>query len=188
MAVSNDRLQFLQERNSAPRLTEPGPSADELNEMLACALRSPDHAWLHPWRFLSVTGDRRQAMGDCLERSLLRRNPDADDAAREKARRAPLRAPLVMVVLAKLQDHPKVPHWEQRGSAGCAAFSLLLAAEALGYAGVWRTGDYPADPELVADLGSDAGEEIVGFIYIGSRDGGSKALPPLSVEDFHRVW
>ncbi|MEM1403010.1 MAG: nitroreductase family protein [Pseudomonadota bacterium] len=188
MTPSNDRLQFLKERNSAPRLTEPGPSATELNEMLACALRSPDHAWLRPWRFLSVTGERRQALGECLERSLLRRNPEAEGAAREKALKGPLRAPTVIVVLAKLQEHPKVPYWEQRVSAGCAAFSLLLAAEALGYGGVWRTGDYPQDPELVADLGSNADEEIVGFIYLGSRDGGSKALPPMNVEDFHRAW
>jgi nitroreductase len=181
-------IEALQSRNSAPRLTAPGPSDAELDEMLACALRSPDHAWLTPWRFISVTGDARDSLGELLEASLLRRDPHADEAAREKARSAPLRAPLVLIVLAAIQEHPKVPAWEQQVSAGCAAFSVLLAAEALGYAGVWRTGAVTEDAEFTDSLGADENERIVGFLYLGSREGRSKPLPPRDPADFHRVW
>ena len=104
-----DAMTLLTERNSAPRLTEPAPDAAAREAMFAAALRAPDHAWLRPWRFLTVEGEVRRDLGGVLERSLLRRMPDADAAAREKARGAPLRAPLVVVVLARLQAHPKVP-------------------------------------------------------------------------------
>jgi hypothetical protein len=46
----------------------------------------------------------------------------------------PLRAPLVVVVIAKLQDHVKVPKAEQRLAAGCAAHGILIAAHAQGLA------------------------------------------------------
>ena len=42
----SDILQFLQQRNSAPRLIAPAPSAAQLDDIFRAALRAPDHAWL----------------------------------------------------------------------------------------------------------------------------------------------
>lgn len=184
----NAILDFLQQRNSAPRLVAPAPDKDELAQMLRAALRAPDHAWLRPWRFLAIRGGRREAFGDVLESCLLERDPAADAAARDKARAAPLRAPLVLVVVARLQDHPKVPALEQRLSAGCAAHALLLAAEALGYAGIWRTGAPAFDPAVHRALGLAESEEVVAFLYLGTRQGTPKTLPDLAPEDFCREW
>lgn len=181
-------LAFLQQRNSAPRLTAPAPDEQQFEQMLRCAMRSPDHAWLRPWRFISFRDERREDFGQLLLASVLRRNPEAEQAARDKALGAALRAPLVVAVMASIQEHPKVPAWEQRISAGCAAFGLSLAAEALGYAAVWRTGEYAQDAQLLADLGCAANEECVGFLYIGTRDGVPKAIPELAPADFHRSW
>lgn len=181
-------LDLLQQRNSAPRLAEPAPTGEELEEMLRCALRTPDHCWLRPWRFVGVRGERRGDLGALLEQSLVRSNPEADAAARAKARGAPLRAPLVLVVMAAISEHPKVPEWEQRVSAGCAAFAVELAAEALGYAAIWRTGAYTRDAQLVKEFGGEGNEEIVAFLYIGTRDGDAKAVPALEPSDFYRAW
>jgi nitroreductase len=156
--------------------------------MLRCAVRSPDHAWLRPWRFVSIRGERRTAFGELLLQSLLRRDPQADESARQKALNAPLRAPLVIAVLVSATEHLKVPLWEQRLSAGCAAYGLVLAAEALGYAAVWRTGSFAEDQTLVHDLGGGDNEQFVGFIYVGSRDCPAKPVPELALDDFHRVW
>jgi len=184
----SDILQFLQNRNSAPRLTEPGPSAAQMQEIFRVALRAPDHAWLRPWRFIAITGERRQAFGEVLERCLLQRKPDADESARAKARAAPLRAPVLVVVVARLSPHPKVPAIEQRLSAGCAAHCLLLAAEACGYAGIWRTGDAAFDRAVMDELGLAAEEEITGFVYLGTRDGTAKSMPRLDAADFVSNW
>jgi nitroreductase len=123
-----------------------------------------------------------------LEASLLRRNPAADAAALAKARNAPLRAPLVVVVVARITQHPKVPPVEQRLSAGCAAHAILLAAEACGYAGIWRTGEGAFDRTVMDVLGLEANEEIVGFIYLGSREGAAKPLPHLDTAEFVSSW
>ena len=184
----NELLHFLQNRNSAPRLCEPAPNDNELNEMVRAAVRAPDHAWLRPWRFLSVSGERRYAFGVLLADSLLKRNPQADEAARLKAQNSALRAPLVVVVIATVQAHPKVPAMEQRLSAGCAAHSILLAAEAMGYAGMWRTGDVAFDRQFMTTLGLASNEEIIGFLYLGTRDGPAKTVPPLNPDHFLSDW
>ncbi|MFT6274969.1 MAG: nitroreductase [Halioglobus sp.] len=184
----NEMLHALQNRNSAPRLCGPAPSRDELKEMIRAAIRAPDHAWLRPWRFLAIEGHRREALGHILENGLITRDPLAGDMARNKASRAPLRAPLILVAIARLIEHPKVPESEQRLSAACATHSVLLAAEALGYAGMWRTGGSSFDRTVMADLGLSNNEEIVGFLYLGTRDGPSKAIPDLDPEHFLSDW
>lgn len=184
----SDFLRFLQSRNSAARLVAPAPSQAQMQEIVRAALRVPDHAWLRPWRFIVIQGERRHAFGELLERCLLARTPDADDAARAKARNAPLRAPLLVVVVARLLEHPKVPAEEQRLSAGCAAQAILLAAEALGYAGMWRTGAAAHDPAVMSALGMAGNEEVIGFVYLGTRDGAPKAIPQLDAADFVSAW
>jgi nitroreductase len=184
----SDILHFLQQRNSASRLTEPAPSAAQLKDIFRAALRAPDHAWLRPWRFITIAGERRLAFAELLEQCLQGRMPDVDEAARAKARNGPLRAPLLVVVVVKVSEHPKVPAVEQRLSGACAAHAILLAAEASGFAGMWRTGAAAYDRALMSGLGLAASEEIIGFLYIGSRDGAAKAIPPLDTADFVSAW
>jgi len=184
----NDILRFLQQRNSAPKLTEPAPTAQEMAEIFRAALRAPDHAWLRPSRFVTIEGSRRQDFGDLLEQCLVQRSPDADEAARSKARNAPLRAPLLVAVVVNVAEHLKVPPLEQRLSAGCAAHAVLLATEACGFAGIWRTGAAAFDRAVMTGLGLAASEEIIGFLYLGSRVGAAKTIPPLDAADFVSSW
>ncbi|MCB1689500.1 MAG: nitroreductase family protein [Halioglobus sp.] len=184
----NDILRFLQQRNSAPKLQEPAPSPEVMAEIFRAALRAPDHAWMRPWRFLTIAGERREAFGELLDSCLLQRTPDADEAARTKARNAPLRAPLVVVVIASVSPHPKVPPQEQRFSAACAAHAILLAVEASGFAGIWRTGAPAFDRNVMDGLGLAENEEVVGFIYIGSRLGPAKSIPQLDAADYVSAW
>ena len=186
--VSSDVIALLKARNSAARLTAPAPSEAQLEEMIRCALRSPDHAGLRPWRFVSIRGPRRQDFGEALLASLLRRKPGRRSGrARQSAQRAAARAS----ARGGAGGDFRASQGARLGAApvrGCAAFSVQLAAEALGYASIWRTGDYPADPELAPALGGKANEEIVALLYLGTRDAEPKPLPELRVPDFHRAW
>ncbi|MEL0192694.1 MAG: nitroreductase family protein [Halieaceae bacterium] len=181
-------LQALQNRNSHPRLTEPAPTAAELEQILLAGLRAPDHGRLRPWEFVAVSGERRHSLGEIFERSLLMTKPEASAAEQEKARHAPLRAPLIVAGLLKPKVHPKVPRVEQVAAVACALHGMLLAAESLGYGGVWRTGTYARDPSVISALGGEPGDEIVGFLYIGTREGESKPLPEEKVASFFRQY
>jgi nitroreductase len=182
-----DALTLLTTRNSQSLLTQPAPDSDALEQMFRAALRAPDHGRLQPWRFLLVQGDARDRLGELFAEALLARKPDAGADEIAKARKAPLRAPLLIVTIAQLREH-KVPRIEQLLATGCAAHGLLLAAHALGYGAIWRTGDNSSDPRVRQGLELAANEEIVGFIYVGTPSGRAKTLPEVRTETFVRNW
>ncbi|MDX5371257.1 MAG: nitroreductase family protein [Pseudomonadaceae bacterium] len=181
-------LDLLLNRVSVGRLLEPAPDAAQRELMLRVALRAPDHGQLRPWRFLTVEGEARARLGELFAQALQASNPEAKPEALDKARAMPLRAPLLMVVIARLSEHPKVPHEEQLLSAGCAAHGLLLAAQALGFGAIWRTGELSQNPRVCQGLGLSASEKIVGFLYLGSFEGERRTPPALPPGDFVSAW
>ncbi len=133
-------LDALLNRVSVPRLLEPAPTVAQREVLFAAAMRAPDHGQLRPWRFLTVEGAAREQMGTLLAEAARLQDPKTPQAMIDKAQNGPLRAPLVVVVIARLQEHFKVPKSEQRLAAACAAHAILLAAYAQGIGAVWRTG------------------------------------------------
>lgn len=164
-------LTALQQRQSTPALVlkEPAPSDEHLTELFCAAVAAPDHGAMRPWQFLVVRGAARQRLGDVFATALQQRNPNADIKLLEQERAKPLRAPLIIVVVARLRsDNPKVPEQEQILSAGCAAQHIQLAANALGYGSIWLTGDNANDWTVSEALGLEFDDRIVGFIYLGT--------------------
>lgn len=183
-----DVLDALRNRVSVARLSGPAPSAAQREQLFAAALRAPDHGQLSPWRFLTVEGAARERLGDLFAQALAARPGEVKADALEKVRKSPLRAPLLVVVVACLQDHPKVPHQEQLLAAGCAAHGLLLAAHGLGLGAMWRTGAMAEDPLVSKGLGLRSNERIIGFVYLGNVEGERRNPRALAVEDFVRPW
>jgi nitroreductase len=164
-----DALEALGTRASAVRLVEPAPSEALLTAALRAAVRAPDHGMLRPWRFLLVRGAARDRLGEVLAESLARREPGAAPETLEKEAKKPLRAPLIVVVVAKVQpDHPKIPEVEQVVSAGSAAQNLMLAFHAEGFGCMWRTGSPAYDPAVKRAFGIEAHDHIIGLIYVGT--------------------
>src|SRR5690606_16670995 len=58
---------LLTRRSAKPALLgEPGPSPEELQQILTAAARVPDHKKLVPWRFIVFEGDARARFGEVL--------------------------------------------------------------------------------------------------------------------------
>ena len=183
-----DAITALQTRNSAPSLIEPAPDAEERDALFRAALRAPDHARLRPWRFVVVEGDARRRLGETFAAVARQADPGLDEQAEIKLRNAPLRAPLLIVVLARIQEHPKVPEIEQLLSAGAAAENLLVGLHALGYGAIWRTGPIAYQPALVDALGYGPDHRIVAFLYVGTPGAAPKTLPELEPGDYVQHW
>ena len=141
-------IEVLVTRKSVARLTEPAPGSEDLEIIMKAAIRAPDHCRLRPWRFLVVEGAAREKLGDIFMEALKLRDPEAGEALLQKEKSKPLRAPMIIVVIAKVEEHPKVPAVEQILSAGAAAQNMMLAAHALGYGGIWRSGKPCFDPNV----------------------------------------
>ena len=162
-------LALLKSRRSGrPRdLTAPGPDADELREILSLAMRVPDHGKLHPWRFVHVPQDRREAFAALLDKAYRIDNPEPGRLELEANARFARQAPELIVALSSPTEGHKIPIWEQQLSCGAACFNLELAALAKGYAAGWVTGWAAYSPEVLAAFGAPP-ERIAGFIFIGT--------------------
>jgi nitroreductase len=162
-------LALLETRRSGrPRdMVAPGPSAEQLERILAIAARVPDHGKLFPWRFVTVAADQRDALADLLARALPEHDPDALPAHHAKAQEFARQAPALVVVLSSPVPEHKIPLWEQELSAGAAAMNLLLATHAMGFVGGWITG-WAAYSDIVRAAFCAPGERIVGFFFLGT--------------------
>ena len=166
---TSSALSLLQTRRSGkPRdLVAPGPSDEELREILSIAVRAPDHGKLAPWRFVIVSLEQRAALAELLHKALPQYDPEAADAHYAKELEFAHQAPvLVALISAPVQDH-KIPEWEQELSCGAVGMNLLHAATALGYVGGWITG-WRAYSETVSRSFCEEGERIAGFIFLGT--------------------
>jgi nitroreductase len=183
-----DAIEALTTRASPRELVEPAPDARTLDRILRAGMRAPDHGRLRPWRFIIVAGAARTAFGDVLAAALQRREPGVAEAALAKERGKPLRAPLIIVVAARLREHRGVPAVEQIIAAGAAAQNILVAAHALGFGGFWRTGAAAYDNAVKRALGLRADDAIVGFLYLGTPPGAAAALPMPDVAAHVTYW
>ena len=183
-----EALHALHQRVSSPRLCDPAPVGEIRENIFRAALRAADHANLRPWRFLVVEADDRNALGALFERVELAENPALEELQRERLRKMPLRAPLVVVAIASCKEHPKVPESEQVIAAGAAVQNMLTAAFAQGVGAYWRTGKLSFHRSVAEGLGLTANEQIVGFLYLGTPEGRAKPLPDLATADFFTSW
>jgi nitroreductase len=183
-----DAKELLLTRASNGKLTEPGPDEESLQLALHAAARAPDHGNLRPWRVHLVRGDARAKLGDLMALVAGRKNPGLTADELDKARAKAMRAPLIIVVSAVVQNHPKVPAIEQVLAAGAAAQNILFALHARGYAAIWRTGDPTYAAEVKQAFGLRSEDAIVGFIYAGTA---KQPAPPLQRPDpqsFVQEW
>jgi len=183
-----DALHALQQRVSVARLAGPVPDQQTQDNLFKAALRAPDHCMLRPWRFLTISGDARLALGKLFASAQQADNPDMTDVQHQRMLSKPLRAPLIVVVIAVLTEHPKVPELEQLLSAGAAAQNMLVAAHAMGLGAIWRTGGMSYHPLVRHGLALQEHERLLGFLYIGQIEGKTRLIPSLPIEAFVSPW
>ncbi len=180
--------EMLQTRSTPLTLGDPPPPRAVLDRAFAAAVRAPDHGRLRPWRFVVIDGDARRAFGDVLAAAFRRREPEASPEMVERERAKPMRAPMTIVVAARLTPHPKVPEVEQVLAAGAAAQTLSLALYAEGFATSWKTGAPAYDDSVKQALGLEPGDAIVGFLYAGTPADPGPERPRPAASDYVRYW
>lgn len=178
----------LLSRASIKMLGEPGPSDADLQVIFEAAVRAPDHGKLRPWKFFVIRGDAREKLSELFAEAARRREPNATEDQISKERGKPLRAPLMIVVVAKTVIGHKVPPFEQALSAGAAAMNILNAVHALGFGAKWVTGANCYDPDFRSDFGLDPNDQLIGFIHIGTPQENSKAPERPDPGEFVVEW
>ncbi len=163
-------IDAINTRSTAARLTGPGPTPEHLALMLAAAARAPDHGRLAPWRLIVLGGEVRARFIEAVVEARRKRLP-APNAAQLQIERDKIdRSPTVVVVgCAVARGNPKVPEIEQVIAAGAAVQNLCLAAHALGYGAMWKTGPAAYDAGVKAAVGLRPDDHIIAIMHLGTR-------------------
>jgi nitroreductase len=186
-----DALDAILSRRTVPpaKMGPPGPGEADLRRILEAGVAAPDHGLLRPWRFLVVRGAGRERLGELFADFVRHAAPGASAQEVEKQRTAPSRAPVIVVVAARVdREHPKIPEVEQTGAVAAAAQNMLLAAHALGFAAKWATGKQAYDDGVKAGLGLGTRDRVIGFIYLGSYAADHPPPPRIGLEEVVREW
>ena len=180
MKPSPDTIELLLNRRSqlAAKLVPPGPTEAELETMLRCGTRVPDHKGLAPWRIHVL--DR--ANQDKLH-AMLPELHDSDPASLAKTLSKEAKsAPLLLIVSSKVESD-KAPRIEQVLSCAAVCQNLIIAAAALGYRSQWLTEWFAYNSKVKALIGVPDTDDLVGFIYIGSEQAPPKERPRPDLEN-----
>ncbi|MFM2480093.1 NAD(P)H nitroreductase [Celerinatantimonas sp. YJH-8] len=172
-------IELLLERHSCAKLGLPAPGGEALANIYRAGLKTPDHGGFTPWRFIEVSESGLDTLSSVFAKAA---TAEAGDVA--KAEQMPYRAPLIIVVIASLKHHPKVPDIEQVMSAGCAVQAMQMAALAQGFNGIWRTGPMSYSDVVNTELGLKSNEQIVGFLYLGTPQSAIPQKKPYAIDKF----
>jgi nitroreductase len=160
-------LELIASRSSVKKFGEQVPTRAQIETLLAAASRAPDHGRLAPWRFTVLQGAAREILSKAMQAAFVERNPTAETEAIEREGSKAFRSPVLIVVSAVTQTHPKVPEIEQFVAVGAAVQNLWTAAQALGLGCAWKTGSHAYSDHVLQALGCAPTEKIIGFVHVG---------------------
>ncbi|HCS61413.1 MAG TPA: nitroreductase [Microbacterium sp.] len=146
-------------RQSWSKVTEDAPTRDELLPLIAAAGRVADHSSLRPWRLIELRDEDRIALGTAIATAQGDKEPSSK----------PMRASLLIGVVASYQKSDKVPRWEQAATAAGVAHTLSLLLDEAGWGVIWRTGSYTRSKAVAKAHGVKKNEELLGWLYVGGK-------------------
>src|SRR3546814_312387 len=163
-------IDYLLSRRSVKFVQAPGPTEDELAQILQSAMSAPDHGKLQPWRFALIRGDAVGRLADMALGAVKSAGLPLTPEKEASNRRWLAKVPLLIAVACRL-DHAntKIPEQERILATGAAVTNILNAAHMLGYSAYWSTGLGTYVDEVGEALGVDSLDyHFMGFVSIGT--------------------
>ena len=180
-------FEAIHNRHSQGKVKQDAVARELIEKLLDAGAQAPNHYKVRPWRFVVLTGEARNPLGDVMSASQRDRKPDLAPEAFDKTRTLPLRAPLLIAVGVDKPSEEKVLEVENIAAASAACQNILLATEALGLGAKWRTGEWARDAMVKEFLGFSPDQHLIAFLYIGYPEFTAEAMPRPSFED-RTVW
>jgi nitroreductase len=130
--------------------------------MVEAAANAADHGSLRPWRLIELRGKGRSRLGQAFVEASGLTGSDATKLAEK-----PLRAPLLIAIVAVLQASETVPEWEQDAAASGVAHMLSLLLDEAGWGVMWRTGAHVRSNPVRRMHELADNEKLMGWLYVG---------------------
>ncbi len=165
--MAMDVMDAIHSRKSVGKFAQRPVDREQIEQLLDAGVQAPNHYKVRPWRFVVLSGQARERLGEVMAEVFHRRFPTVDPAALQKERGKPLRSPVIIAVGVDAPSEPKVLEIENICAVAAACENILLAAHAMGLGGKWRTGGPARDPDIKDFLGFSPEQHLIAFLYIG---------------------
>lgn len=180
-------VDVIKRRRSIGKMTGQQPTREQIEQILEAATHAPNHHRVEPWKFFVLIGKAREELGAIMADSLASRMEETTScqaqAILNKERSKPLRSPVLIVVAAEHPTSAKVMEIENIEATAAAVQNMLLTAEEMGLACMWRTGNAAYDPCVKMWLGLSAEDHLVAFVYLGFPAISPCERRPASIEE-----
>ncbi len=163
-----DLFTAIDTRASAGKLAAPAPTREHLERIIDAGARAPDHGKLAPWRFVVLGEAARQQLGDIVAQGFLAREPGADEEQLQRERNKAAGSPCIIAIATRVTNPQKIPECEQEHATAAAVQNMFLAAHALGYGVMWKTGGPANNPQVKQLLGLEPADRIVALLHLGA--------------------
>src|SRR5258708_11292236 len=161
---------LIKRRRSIGKMTGERRTREQIEHMLEAATHAPNHYKVQPWKFIVLADRAREELGGVMAKSLAGRlaetTSDKAQALLDKERNKLLRSPVIIVVVAEPPRLPKGLEIENIEATAAAVQNMLLVAEEMGLACMWRTGEAAYDPRVKQWLGLAPDVHIRSFFYV----------------------
>lgn len=162
-----EALEAIHTRQSIGKVRPDPVPRETIEKLLSAAVQAPNHYKVRPWRFVVLTGEAREKLGEVMADSLKAEHPEYPPQAFQKESEKPLRSPVLIAVGVDKPTERKVIEVENICATAAAVENLLLAAHAEGLAAKWRTGGPAMDPKVKEFLGFEPDQHLIAFVYLG---------------------
>lgn len=158
----------IRNRRTYKSYSETPLTREQLEELFEAARWAPNHKLTEPWRFRVIGPEARKRLLQVTAEQARASAPEGSDPdlVAAVALKKLDRAPTIVAVTTLRNPDPKLDV-EDYASSSVAAYILLLAATAKGYASFWRSPGVLQSVEGSAALGIGGDEEPVGLVYLG---------------------
>ncbi|MEO8089079.1 MAG: nitroreductase [Gemmatimonadales bacterium] len=165
-----DAIAAINQRISVRRFRSDPVSRETIEQLLACAVRAPNHKLTEPWRFTVLTGAARDRLAEIRAKHRLKRYSDPATpealAGADKVRRESKETPVYIVAMAAANPD-EITREEDYAAVMMAVANLMIAAESLGLGTFLKSGGVMQDPELLQLAEVPDKFRVVGFISLG---------------------
>ncbi|WP_286883893.1 nitroreductase family protein [Aneurinibacillus sp. UBA3580] len=168
----NEFLELIRTRRTIGKVTDEPVPREDIEKILEAGNWAPSHYNTQPWKYFVLTGDGRKKLGEAYAKiALLEKGEGLSEeekaALYEKSMNKAFRAPLVIAVACLPHEDEYVIESEEFAAVAASIQNMLLAAHALGYGAIWRTGAASYHPVMKEVFGLGEKDGLVGLVYIG---------------------
>ncbi len=177
-------FETIKRRRSIGKMTEQSPTHAQIERILEAATHAPNHHKVEPWKFIVLAGKARNELGEIMAATLAEKLTEQTNARAiiEKERSKPLRSPVLIAVAAEHATQPRISDMENIEATAAAVQNMLLVAEEMGLAAIWRTGDVVYNLKVKKWLGLTPEDHIVAFLYLGHPAIEAQERQPQAIE------